>query len=25
MITADLARAGLIVSIPWIRHLWALF
>ncbi len=25
MITADLARAGLIASIPWIRHLWALF
>src|SRR5688572_12296572 len=25
MITADLARAGLIASLPWIRHLWALF
>ena len=25
MITADLARAGLIASLPWIRELWALF
>ena len=25
MITADLARAGLIASLPWIRQLWALF
>lgn len=25
MITADLSRAALIASIPWIRNLWALF
>src|SRR5438093_2792065 len=25
MVTADIMRAGLIASIPWIRHLWALF
>ena len=25
MVTADLIRAGLIVSIPWIHHLYALF
>ncbi|MGH2727028.1 MAG: dTMP kinase [Actinomycetota bacterium] len=25
MITADLARAGLIASLPWIQKLWALF